>query len=183
MPKLTQQEIDEFLTERGHLARIATVASDGAPSVVPVWFLYERGRIHITPRSRSAYYANLKRDPRVAITVDESAGLYRKVLIEGRAEFLYGPGQDDLWRDLYRRISLRYIDEQSSDHYLTETLDQPRGLIGIDLAKSKVTTWRMPREGESFTGIWARRYYVEGSKMRKLAETTTASRGENPRGR
>ncbi len=181
MPKLTPQEIDEFFTERGHLARIATIAEDGAPSVVPVWFLCEHGRIHITPRQRSAYYANLKRDPRLAITIDESAGLYRKVLIEGRADFLYEPGQDDLWRDVYRRIALRYIDEEATENYISETIDQPRALIGIELAKSKVTTWRMPKLGEPYTGIWATRYYVEGSKMRKFAETIVASRGDKPR--
>ena len=69
MPKLTQAEIDELLTERGHLARIATVRADGSPSVVPVWFLYERGRIHITPRKHSEFGRNLRRDPRTAITI------------------------------------------------------------------------------------------------------------------
>jgi hypothetical protein len=41
MPKLSDHEIAEFLSERGHLARIATVNADGAPSVVPVWFIVE----------------------------------------------------------------------------------------------------------------------------------------------
>jgi hypothetical protein len=93
------------------------------------------------------------------------------VIIEGRVEFLYEDGEDDRWRDLYRRISLRYIDEQSTDYYITETIDQPRSLLAIELAKAKVTTWRMPREGEPYTGIWAKRYYVDGSKMRRLAES------------
>ena len=45
MPKLSQIEIDKFLAERNHLARIATVRADGAPTVVPVWFIYERGHV------------------------------------------------------------------------------------------------------------------------------------------
>jgi PPOX class probable F420-dependent enzyme len=180
MPKLTAHEIGEFLSERGHLARIATVRLDGSPAVVPVWFVYDGGKIVITPRLHSSFYANLRRDPRVAITIDEEAGRYRKVLVEGRAEVLFEPGRDDEWRDLYRRISRRYIDDQSAEYYVTETIDQPRALIGVDLAKAKVTTWRMPLEGEPYTGIWATRYYVEGSKMRKLAESgeSTASKGD-----
>jgi hypothetical protein len=63
------------------------------------------------------------------------------------------------------------IDDQSADYYLTETIDQPRALIGVELAKAKVTTWRMPKEGEAYTGIWHKRYYEAGSKMRKQAET------------
>ncbi|MEA2648367.1 MAG: hypothetical protein QOG61_802, partial [Candidatus Binataceae bacterium] len=41
MPKLADHEMTEFLGERGHLARIATVRADGSPSVVPVWFIFE----------------------------------------------------------------------------------------------------------------------------------------------
>jgi len=178
MPKLTSQEIDEFLGERGHLARIATVRADGSPSVVPVWFLYERGVIHITPRKHSEFGRNLRRDPRTAITIDEEAGSYRKVIVEGRVQFLYDDGEDAKWRDLYRRISCRYVDEQSADYYITETIDQPRSLVAIELAEAKVISWRMPREGEPYTGIWARRYYVEGSKMRQQAEKGGGASGD-----
>jgi PPOX class probable F420-dependent enzyme len=171
MPKLTPQEIEAFLNERCHLARIATVRPDGSPSVVPVWFLHERGKIHITPRKHSEFGQNLRHDPRTSIAIDEEAGPYRKVLVEGRVEFLYEDGEDDRWRDLYRRIACRYVDDASADYYITETIDQPRSLIAIDLAQAKVTTWRMPREGEPYTGIWAKRYYVEGSKMRQSAES------------
>ena len=171
MPKLTASEIEAFLGERGHLARIATLRADGSPSVVPVWFLYEKGRIHITPRKHSEFGRNLRRDPRTSITIDEEAGPYRKVIVEGRVEFLYEDGEDDEWRDLYRRIARRYGDERSMEYYITETIDQPRALVAIELAKANVTTWRMPRENEPYTGIWAKRYYVDGSKMRKLAES------------
>jgi PPOX class probable F420-dependent enzyme len=178
MPKLTPAEIDDFLTERSHLARIATIRADGSPSVVPVWFLYERGRIFITPRKHSEFGRNLRRDPRAAITIDEEAGPYRKVIVEGRVEFVYEDGADDRWRDLYRRIGLRYGDDATVDYYINETIDQPRSLIALELAKATVTTWRMPRESEPYTGIWAKRYYVDGSKMRKMAETGTGAAGD-----
>ncbi len=171
MPKLTQTEVNEFLQERGQLVRIATLNASGAPSVVPVWFVCEGGKILITPRKYSAFYANIQRDPRIALTIDEEEGRYRKVLVEGTAQILFVPGQDDQWRDIYRRITCRYVDDQSADYYLSETLDQPRALIGVELAQAKVTTWRMPKEGEAYSGIWHTRYYESGSKMRQLAET------------
>ena len=95
MPRLTNDEVQSFLQERGHLARIATIKADGSPSVVPVWFICEEGKVIITPRKYSAFYANIQRDPRVAVTIDEEAGHYRKVLVEGAAEILYPLGYDD----------------------------------------------------------------------------------------
>jgi PPOX class probable F420-dependent enzyme len=177
MPKLSQNEINEFLAERGHLARIATVQPDGAPSVVPVWFIHEDGKILITPRKHSAFLANLRADPRVAITIDEDAGRYRKVLLEGKAAILFEVGQDRQWDDIYRRIAIRYIDEGSADYYLSETRDQPRALIGLEIAKAKVTTWRMPSENEPYTGIWARRYYDTGTKMAAAAVSASHDTG------
>ena len=103
-------ERDAFLQERGHLARIATLQADGSPSVVPVWFVYEDGKIIITPRKYSAFWTNIQKDARVAITIDEESGVYRKVLVEGKAEILYPLGHDDEWRDIYRRITQRYVD-------------------------------------------------------------------------
>jgi hypothetical protein len=39
MPKLTNDEVEKFLSERGHLARIGTVDTDGMPRVLPLWFI------------------------------------------------------------------------------------------------------------------------------------------------
>jgi hypothetical protein len=64
MPKLTQMEVNEFLQERGHLVRITTLNASEAPSVVPVWFVYEGGKILITPRKYSAFYADIQRAAR-----------------------------------------------------------------------------------------------------------------------
>ena len=51
MPKLSDAELREFLGERRHLARIATLRPDGAPSVVPVWFVLEDGKILIAVKT------------------------------------------------------------------------------------------------------------------------------------
>ena len=176
MPKLSEREVSDFLAERGHLARIATVTADGAPSVVPVWFIFEDGQVKITPRKHSAFLANIERNPRVAITIDEDTGLYRKVLFEGRAEILYKVGEDRKWDDVYRRIATRYIDEASADYYLTETKDQPRALIGVAQSRAKVTTWRMPTPDEPYSGIWEKRYYDTGTKMATPASPATGTK-------
>jgi hypothetical protein len=162
---MTDAERDDFLNQPGILCRIATIQADGGPHVTPIWYLYEEGKVFLTPRLESAWRRHIERDPRVALTIDDQDGPYRKVVIEGLAQLEYGPGDDDAWRDLYRRIARRYVAPEGAEHYIQSTIDQPRALLSVSLAGSKVRTWRMPLPGEPFKGIWHGRYYVPGSKM------------------
>ena len=165
MPPLTAAERDEFLNQPGVLCRIATIRPDGGPTVTPIWFIHEDDAIYVTPRQNSAWLENIRRDPRISISIDTESAGYAKVMVEGVCEIVHEIGEDDVWRDLYRRIARRYVPAEGAEHYVQETIDQPRALIKLPLATSEVTSWRMPAAGESFTGIWHRRYYVEGSKM------------------
>jgi len=169
MPQLTAAEREAFLQQPGILVRIATLKPDGAPQVTPAWFLYEGGEILITPRKESAWLAHIRRDPRVALTIDDQAGPYPKVTVEGRARIAFDLGRDDEWRDTYRRIACRYVPADAAERYIQQTIDQPRALIAVPLESggSLVRTWRMPLadRGEPYTGIWHRRYYAPGSKM------------------
>ena len=171
MPKLSETEASSFLAEPGHLLRVATVDADGMPRNVPIWFMVDAGRVVFTPRVHSVFLANLLRDPRVGLTIDEAALPYRKVTIQGTAELLHAPGEDDEWRDLYRSIAGRYVPQAAAEAYVRSTIDQPRALFGVTLsAPSKVLSWRMPVEGEDPTGIWARRYFLDGTHMARLAD-------------
>ena len=42
----------------------------------------------------------------------------------------------------------------------------------MPLAGSVVTTWRMPLDDEDQTGIWHRRYFLDGTMMAALADGT-----------
>lgn len=157
MPALSAAEVAAFLDEPGHLARIGTVAADGSPSVVPAWFVAEDGLVYVTPRERSAWFTHLRRDPRICISIDEDRLPYRKVTIRGSAEIVHDVGQDDAWRDRYRRIAERYVGPEGADRYLRLTWDEPRALLAVPVGDP--TTWRMPRQDEDPTGVWAGRYW------------------------
>lgn len=165
MPALSAAARDAFLQEPRVLCRVATIDPEGAPHVTPVWFVVEDGRVFITPRRESAWLRHLRRDPRVALTIDEEASPYRKVSVRGKAVIEYEPGDDERWRDLYRRIAERYIPPAAAERYIQATIDQPRALISVTLAEAQVTTWRMPRAGEPYAGIWHERYYAPGSEL------------------
>ena len=122
-------------------------------AVVPTWFIRQDDDIVFTPRAPAVFLANLRRDPRVGLSIDEDALPYRKVSVQGTARTLYEPGADDEWRDLYRAIACRYVPADAAEAYLRSTVDQPRALIAVALPDGRVTTWRMPVENEHPTGI------------------------------
>ena len=63
---------------------------------------------------------------------------------------------------------------EAADAYVDDTIDQPRALIGVPIGgASRTTTWRMPIGDEDGTGIWARRYYLDGTHMANLADSGT----------
>jgi len=69
-------------------AAVATVDADGSPHVVPLWFVWPEEAIYLSTRQDGRTWANVERDPRVAVTIDlgrswvEIAGIE----IRGRAE-------------------------------------------------------------------------------------------------
>lgn len=166
MPYLTHREREEFLHKPGQLVRVACVRPDGSPLVTPIWYIFDEGAICFTPRAKSEWFGCLRKDPRVSLCIDEESQPYRKIVVDGETELLHDLGDDDLWRDLYRRIACRYIPPDAAEIYIQNTIDQPRGLFRVVLGKSRIRSWRMPMQGEPAEGIWHDRYYAEDTKFK-----------------
>ncbi|MFB8249299.1 pyridoxamine 5'-phosphate oxidase family protein [Streptomyces sp. NPDC001046] len=66
---MTPGELDAFLTAQ-RTCRVATVSADGAPHVSTLWFAWDGTSIWLYSVVRSKRWADLGRDPRVAIVVD-----------------------------------------------------------------------------------------------------------------
>lgn len=175
MPKLTAAEREAFLSETpGFIMDISTLDASGAPQLCPIWFLYEEESIWFTPRQHSAWLGHLRRDPRVALCIDEAVIPYRKVIVSGRATIVHDVGHDDLWRDRYRRIAERYLPHTDANAYVDGTDDQPRALCVVKLAGADVKSWRMPVGDEAYDGIWAKRYWTEDAKIKQQAPVVIA---------
>jgi predicted pyridoxine 5'-phosphate oxidase superfamily flavin-nucleotide-binding protein len=166
MTKLSQDEVQQFLSEREHLARIGTVDSDGMPRVLPLWFIIQGDELLFTPRSLAIIWKNIERDPRVGISIDEETMPMRKVSIQGHVAIKYQPGNDEAWREVYRNIAKRYVSDDFANGYVDGTDDQPRALCAVSLTAptTKIVTWRMPVSGEDPRGVWAKRYFLPGTK-------------------
>jgi PPOX class probable F420-dependent enzyme len=90
---MTQAEIREFLAHGTRTAKLATVLRSGAPHVTPVWFVLDGDQLVLTTPAESVKGRNLRRDPRVAVVVDDERPPYAFVHIRGRASLSEDPGE------------------------------------------------------------------------------------------
>ena len=72
------------LLDQPNLGFLATVNSDGSPQVSPVWIDRDDGRIVVNTAAGRAKERNMRREPRVAISVVNRENPYEKVDIRGR---------------------------------------------------------------------------------------------------
>ncbi|MFJ5773732.1 pyridoxamine 5'-phosphate oxidase family protein [Streptomyces sp. NPDC093094] len=86
---MTAEERDAFLAAE-RTCRVATVSADGAPHVSPLWFAWDGDALWLYSITRSKRWADLRRDPRVAVTVDAGHEYdeLRGVELTGSVEFV-----------------------------------------------------------------------------------------------
>jgi pyridoxamine 5'-phosphate oxidase-like protein len=73
-------------------ARFAYDGLDGDPRVVPIGFWFEGDRILIATAPKAAKVAALRKNPKVALTIDKGAYPPKVLLIRGTAEVELVPG-------------------------------------------------------------------------------------------
>ncbi len=66
---MSDAERDEFLRVQ-RTARVATVGADGTPHNSALWFVWDGAALWLNTLVKSQRWANLQRDPRVAVVVD-----------------------------------------------------------------------------------------------------------------
>ncbi|MGP3533900.1 pyridoxamine 5'-phosphate oxidase family protein [Microbacterium sp. RD1] len=83
---MTDAERDRYLLS-ARTCRLATIGSDGAPRIAPLWFVWHGECLWLHSLVRSARSGHIRRDPRVAVTVDdgEEFAELRGVTIRGLA--------------------------------------------------------------------------------------------------
>jgi len=84
---MTDAERDEFLAAE-RTCRVATVGSDGAPHATALWFAWDGTFLWLYSITRAQRWADLQRDPRIAVVVDAGVDYMelQGVEVTGRAE-------------------------------------------------------------------------------------------------
>ncbi|MGH0029968.1 MAG: pyridoxamine 5'-phosphate oxidase family protein [Myxococcota bacterium] len=85
--RMTDEELTAFIDGRKSL-QVATLNKDGSPHLTTLWFAVVDGDIVFETFSKSQKIVNLKRDPRIAVLLEDGVdyGELRGVSINGRAE-------------------------------------------------------------------------------------------------
>jgi PPOX class probable F420-dependent enzyme len=112
--QMTQDETRAFLLEGTRNAALATVRPDGRPHVAPVWFTLDGDDLLFNNGENTVKGANLQRDGRVALMVDDEEPPFAFVSIEGDVSL-----SDDLDTMRYwaTRIAARYMGEDQAEPY------------------------------------------------------------------
>jgi len=78
-----QPEVKSLLS-RPNFAHLATLMPDGSPNVTPVWFGLDGDHLLVSTSDGSLKARNLRRDPRVGLSVIDFHDPYEEVQIRGR---------------------------------------------------------------------------------------------------
>jgi PPOX class probable F420-dependent enzyme len=113
------EEISAFLDQKDPaLVGVAgTTRADGSPHIVPVWYRWDGHAVRVWTHDERLWVRNLRRDPRIAFSVQETTPPYGAVTMRGRAEISSGSADAE---SEVRRITRRYLLESEVDDYVTE---------------------------------------------------------------
>ena len=83
------------LLEKQAFGILGTLMKDGSPQVTPVWVDYDGKYVRINSAKGRVKDLNIRRDPRVAITLQDPANPYRYLEIRGRVTEITEAGADE----------------------------------------------------------------------------------------
>lgn len=114
MPKMTLDEMKEFVREGTRTGHLATVREDGRPHVAPIWFLVDGDDIVFTSWHDTVKVRNMLRTGYASLSVDEPSAPYSFVVLEGEVTVDRDPTESRRWATEAGR---RYMGEGRADEF------------------------------------------------------------------
>ena len=99
-------EVTRKLLDGKNFASVATLNPDGGPQASVVWILRDGDTVLFSAIATRRKVLNLARDPRVSLTVFDTANPYQSAEIRGTAEVTEDPG-----KRLPQELSQKYLGE------------------------------------------------------------------------
>ena len=109
----------------GHLA---TIMPDGSPQVTPVWLDYDGKYVRFNSARGRVKDKNVRRDPRVSISIQDPDNPYRYLEVRGRVAEITENGADDH----VNKLSQKYVGKPV---YMKRSPDEVRVLYKIEPQK------------------------------------------------
>jgi Pyridoxamine 5'-phosphate oxidase len=133
---MTTDEVDAFLAEE-RTCRIATVGTHG-PHATALWYVWHGGALWLTSLSRSQRWADLQKDPRVAVVVDAGHDYdeLRGVELRGEVEVV-----GEVPRTGEPVPELDGPEQAFADRYSGGTMHHDGRHAWLRLTPEKITSW------------------------------------------
>lgn len=117
MSRMGEEEYRNFMMEGTRTAMLATVRKDGRPHVAPIWFVLDEDDIIFNTGKDTVKGHAIRREGRVALSVDDSNPPYAFVTVEGGVTY-----QDcaDIPEEGLRwstRLAERYVGEDQAEAF------------------------------------------------------------------
>jgi PPOX class probable F420-dependent enzyme len=100
---MTREQIEAFLAEPRN-AMVAAIRASGMPQMTPNWFYWDGARFYISTTKTRRKYANLRRDPRVQLAIDDPTS-FRTIILDGTVE---------IWDDI--EVALPFFKKITGKH-------------------------------------------------------------------
>lgn len=82
------------LLQKKSFAAFTTLMPDGSPQTTPVWIDFQNGELWVNSALGRQKDKNVRRDPRVAVTIIDPDNPYRYVEVRGRVKSIAQEGAD-----------------------------------------------------------------------------------------
>ena len=89
--RLTDEQA-KLLRDTKSFIHLATVNKDGSPQVSPVWVDFDGTHVVVNSEQKRRKVRNMKRDPRVSLSVQDPANPYHYIEIRGRVASITAEG-------------------------------------------------------------------------------------------
>ena len=103
---MSPEETRAFLAEGSRTGKLATLTGDGAPHVIPIWFVLDGEELVFNTGANTVKGRHILRDGRVSLCVDDERPPYAFVHIRGKATGVDDPPEALRWAT---RIGERYM--------------------------------------------------------------------------
>jgi PPOX class probable F420-dependent enzyme len=138
---LSPEEVRSFLAGR-RTGALASIGRGGFPHQVAMWYVPEPDRLLMWTYRSSQKAANLYRDPRASVLVEDgdTYGTLRGVLVQGEAQLL----EDlEVVTEIGNRLRQRYAGEgdQDVESVRAGVAAQAPKRVGIALPLTRVISW------------------------------------------
>ena len=135
--ELTPDELENLLAG-DCLANLATVNRDGSPQVTPVWYGYRNGKFMVITHDSVLKTRNIRRDPRVSLSIATPGVPYAYVLARVKARMT----TDDL-EAVVTSICVRYWGDEKGMAFAQEIMEAGKAVL-MEITPHRLATWIRP---------------------------------------